>query len=205
MPEGGYFPSGFLCISPIIIFLLAKGGLLKFFLALFLSFSAPSFASVIIHNDGHYIFRDSIGDYIELTIELVSEFEDRTAVKYPESDFSFIYLDVNGNGKIDEKIDRYYSIGPDGNVCAGFLSGFNSVTPCGSLKSGARVSTYFSKSKIESRPHPIFKFLIPADEFFSDDGFAYAVFYIHSKEKGLTSYPLNKGLRSFDNTIKIKK
>lgn len=185
-------------------YLQTKDGLLKFFFALLLSFFSPSFASVIINNESHYIFRENIGDYVEFTIELVSNFEDRAAGKYPENDFSFIYLDVNGNGKVDNDVDRYYSFDPEGDICAGFFSGSNRVTPCSSFKTGARVSTFFSKSKIQNRPHPIFKFLIPVDEFFSDDGFAYAVFYIHTKENRLISYPMNNG-RSFENTLKIKK
>lgn len=165
--------------------------------------SAVCALDVIIHTSDHYITKERIGDYVEFSIELVSDFEDNVDGKYPDVDFFMIYHDVNGNGRVDENIDRYYTYS-GGQRCAGFLLN-SGTTVCSSFKTQSKVSSYFSKSKIQQRPHPIFKYLFPVDEIFTSNDYAYLVFSIWSKEGVSSTYPMmNKGI-NFDSTLKIKK
>lgn len=180
--------------------------LIKFFLILLYAVSSSAFSSdIIVSNERHYITKDNLGGYIEFSIEFLSDFENNFEGKHPDKDYAMIYLDVNGNSLVDPELDRYYAGTGAKRMCAGFVVGETVNSPCGAFKSQAKVFTYFMKSEYQPMPHPIIKYLIPVNELFSDNDYAYVVFQLHGKGVGFSAYPGDSVFKRFDATIRIRK
>lgn len=173
---------------------------------LILAFSNFSFSyDVIVSNKDHHITKDNFGSYIEFSIEFLSDFENNFDGRHPDKDYAMIYVDVNGNSLVDPELDRYYAETGGKRICTGFVVGERLNSTCGAFKSQAKVFTYFMKSEYQPMPHPIIKYLIPVDEFFSGDDYAYVVFQLHGKGVGFSAYPGDSVFKRFDATIRIKK
>jgi hypothetical protein len=173
---------------------------------LILAFSNFSFSyDVIVSNKDHYITKDNLGGYIELSIEFLTDFENNFDGKYPNIDFAAIYFDVNGNSVRDADIDRFYSLIGSKRMCSGVLLDDRATRPCGSYNTKAKVFVYFIKSERQPMPHPIVKYLIPTDELFINGDYAYVVFQLYSKGAGYSSYPGEERFKDFKATIRLKK
>lgn len=179
---------------------------MKYLIAIFAIFfiQSASALDVIVFNKDHYITKSNLGGYIEISIEFLSDFEDDLEGKYPSVDFGAVYFDANANSLRDADIDRYYSL-KGKTLCAGFLMEDKVSRPCGSFQTSAKVFTYFLKTEIQPMPHLILKYLIPTDELFNNNDYAYVVFQLYSKGVGYSSYPGEPKFRGFETTIRLKK
>jgi len=91
-----------------------------------------------------------------------------TADKMPASSFN-IYIDVNGNGKVDRYVDRTYGTYRNHvGLCSQLMVDETSFTPCGGFETNA----YFEKSSrsTESAPfrHMVTTYVIPRREIAKD-------------------------------------
>lgn len=168
----------------------------------------PLSEHVVISNRDHYVSYEVRGEEIIITMEALTDFTDERIGKGERVDNMNFYIDVDQNGKIDEKVDVAYAARRDGKgLCPYFLIDETKSHICGSLRSNARVEALFEPSTREKRAHPIFKYIIPRTEVLGARSSVHIVFrFEHSTRRPPVHYPKQKQSGagwSFDETLKL--
>jgi hypothetical protein len=156
----------------------------------------------LVKNDQHVISARRLGDRIIFSIEAVGDHSDDLNGSYPKLDFAGIRVDVNRNGRVDNRVDVAYGTasGSKDKICTQYLLSETSSTGCTGLQSQAKVEVAFKSTANARHKHPVWNYSIPMKELSQDGKLAQLVFRIHQSEKGYTVYPANTGY-SFRNTL----
>lgn len=160
--------------------------------------------TVIVQNTEHVVAYSIKDDNLVIIMEAIKDFTDETRGKWPLVDFMSIEVDKNGNGTVDTDVDIAYAVGKSG-ICTQFLVAVDGSSACGVLRSKASLEVDFRSSLRESKPHPVFRFVIPKTEVHSGKRSPGFVFQFHSSEKISVYYPNRQEhhRRSFAETIRL--
>jgi len=176
------------------------------FVFLVLAFLSPLLQGkeLIIGDDSYVISKRVSSEFTELTIEFINQYKGSLDGKYPDRDFVVLLMDVNQNSQIDKDLDTYYATSENG-LCSGYLIDKKFSSTCGAYKSDFDISRKLLATKLQKRPHPVFKFTIPNKELFGERDNAALVFKIHSSVSGYTYYPDDAEDESLNTTVLIER
>lgn len=141
--------------------------------------------------DRHVVTAEIVDDNAILVLEAIGDTTNNLAGSFPNKDFSGIRVDVNQNGRVDEKVDVAYGLGGAsyGQICAQYLLTETSSTGCGGFPSQATVEVEFKATSFGTQPHPVWTYTIPKDELTKNDSFAHLTFKIYEAGRGYTQLP----------------
>jgi hypothetical protein len=147
-------------------------------------------------------------DRVTFTLEALGDLSNNLAGEYPGKDFAGIRVDVNGNGRVDSRVDVAYGIagGTTNRICTQYLLSETSSTGCGGLPSQARLNIGFRATAAGTAAHPVWQFSIPRSELVSAGRTAHLTFWFHSAGDGYSSFPAGpSGQRpmSFTETVQL--
>jgi hypothetical protein len=157
------------------------------------SFSPKTFSADLIINDFyHAVSYENSGDTAIFTLEDLTDTQNDIGGKFPRADFAGIKVDRNKNGKMDKKIDTWYSPLSKNNICSVYFIDEQTSTTCGTFPSKTQIKAEFKKTKNNNNEHPVYTFTIPKSELATDiaGGIASLVFEFHSSERGYSCYPI---------------
>ncbi len=131
------------------------------------------------------------GDNAIIVIESVADTTNNLAGAFPAVDFSGIRVDVNQNGRVDNRVDVAYGIvgGSSGKICPQFLLTETSSTGCGGFPSAATVKAEFKATNANPTAHPVWTYTIPKSEISKNGSYAHLTFKIYEAGRGYTQLP----------------
>ncbi len=146
---------------------------------------------VLTKSDRLVVTAEIVGDNAVIVLESISDTTNNLSGKFPAVDFSGIRVDVNQNGRVDERVDVAYGIvgGSADRICTQYLLTENSSTGCGGFRSNATVKSEFKNTAHGPAPHPVWTYTIPKDEISQNGSFAHLTFKIYEAGRGYTQMP----------------
>ena len=142
-------------------------------------------------SDRMVVTAEIVGDDAVIVMESIADTTNNLAGKFPAVDFSGIRVDVNQNGRVDEKVDIAYGIsgGSKDKICTQYLLTETSSTGCGGFRSKATLKAEFKNTKYAANAHPVWTYTIPKKELTNNGSFAHLTFKIYEAGRGYTQLP----------------
>ncbi len=142
-------------------------------------------------SDRMVVTAEIIGNDAVIVLESIADTTNNLSGKFPAVDFSGIRVDVNQNGRVDERVDVAYGIsgGSANEVCTQYLLTETSSTGCKGFTSDATLKAEFKRTKFSSSAHPVWTYTIPTKELTKNGSYAHLTFKIYEAGRGYTQLP----------------